>query len=456
MLSLLDLFETWFVRFSLAFIIGNPLNLLLMGASGGQVITNVPQNASMEPTIIMAISGIALLLLLLRWQRPLYYIKSNPHSIFVFVFLLFVIASTIWSDLPDVTFRRSILVTAVAIFATYFSTCFSYKQQLQNLGWGLGITALLSLAFGLFLPTYGRMSLPPHTGSWRGVFLHKNALGAHMAQTGVFFLTLFFTDVYGKHKKIAVVLVAISLFLVVASRSSTGLVAFATMTVALFICNILRFRSTVIVPVLILIIFMWGGFTFYAQNNAEELAGVLGKDVGLTGRDAIWKAVGDMINLRPLLGYGYEAFWYSPYSASATVTRILGWAVPHSHNGLLELLLAVGWLGTIPYLLSFVFNIVKSIQLIQNNGTVEAIWPILFLLFMILSNSTEKNIMTAYVWSSYVWITLLPLNLKDVPFTTTQPAYSGLHLDEVQVDAFKAEGRGQKLDVLHSTKNRYR
>ena len=44
----------------------------------------------------------------------------------------------------------------------------------------------------------------------------------------------------------------------------------------------------------------------------DLLFSLLGKDATLTGRTGIWSAVIDSIAKRPLLGYGYQAFWLAP------------------------------------------------------------------------------------------------------------------------------------------------
>ena len=45
--------------------------------------------------------------------------------------------------------------------------------------------------------------------------------------------------------------------------------------------------------------------------DGNSLVRAMGKDWTLTGRTAIWTAVVERIDQRPLFGYGYDAFWSS-------------------------------------------------------------------------------------------------------------------------------------------------
>jgi O-antigen ligase len=71
----------------------------------------------------------------------------------------------------------------------------------------------------------------------------------------------------------------------------------------------------------------------------------------LTGRLPLWELSSTYVWQRPVFGYGFDSFW--------TPDRIrffsaqLQWAVPHSHNGFIELALDLGGAGLIIYLIQF-------------------------------------------------------------------------------------------------------
>ncbi len=65
---------------------------------------------------------------------------------------------------------------------------------------------------------------------------------------------------------------------------------------------------------------------------------MIGKDPTLTGRTDIWGYVIPYIYQRPLLGWGYVAFWSTTNPAAMVIAEELHWFAPQAHNGLLEML----------------------------------------------------------------------------------------------------------------------
>ena len=82
---------------------------------------------------------------------------------------------------------------------------------------------------------------------------------------------------------------------------------------------------------------------------------LLGKDVTLTGRTGIWSAVLDSIAKRPLLGYGYQAFWLGLEGESYRVILAVSWVLAQAQNGFLDVTLEMGIAGLTIVLLVFGF-----------------------------------------------------------------------------------------------------
>jgi O-antigen ligase len=78
----------------------------------------------------------------------------------------------------------------------------------------------------------------------------------------------------------------------------------------------------------------------------DEFMEMIGKDPSLTGRTEIWAWAIFNIHLKPLLGWGYLAFWTRQNPAAMQIADALHWEAPQAHNGLLEMLLFVGLVGT--------------------------------------------------------------------------------------------------------------
>ena len=64
------------------------------------------------------------------------------------------------------------------------------------------------------------------------------------------------------------------------------------------------------------------------------------------GRTDIWVLVMRSIAKRPLLGYGYYAFWQGLKGESGNIIVAAHWVFGYAHNGVLEIWLQLGLVGT--------------------------------------------------------------------------------------------------------------
>ena len=71
----------------------------------------------------------------------------------------------------------------------------------------------------------------------------------------------------------------------------------------------------------------------------------VGKDSTLSQRTIIWAAAWDAAVKRPILGYGFAAFWKGLYGPSQSVVLIAGWGLEQAQDGFLDVWLEVGVVG---------------------------------------------------------------------------------------------------------------
>jgi O-antigen ligase len=127
------------------------------------------------------------------------------------------------------------------------------------------------------------------------------------------------------------------------------------------------------------------GFTIWLAPDL--LLKAIGKDPTLTGRTQIWKAVLDQVALNPYLGYGFAAFWSDDSVPAKFIRKQTHWLVPTAHNGWIDLLVQVGWIGVGLFAAVFLLNIV--VTLIRAVSTNEY-FPILFLTIFGVFSLTES------------------------------------------------------------------
>jgi exopolysaccharide production protein ExoQ len=137
--------------------------------------------------------------------------------------------------------------------------------------------------------------------------------------------------------------------------------------------------------------------------DLDSMAGMLGRDSTLTGRTNIWAMALESIAERPVLGYGYNAFWNVAPEADR-ISTILHWKVPHAHNGFIDLTLQLGVVGLALYLAIYFVAIRRAVNLANATPEQEAIWPLAYLAFTLLYQMTESTILAGntFVWMIFV------------------------------------------------------
>jgi len=406
-------FEYAYACFALCFFMANPINVLTLGAGGGQLIEDAESNFLL-PGLSMALYMVAFVILAINWRMVIDRFLSNPQFLLLMLFIAIIIASRQWSAYPTYTMRRGILIAGATAFALFFSMRFRFIAQLKILAVAMSAATILCLLFGLFLPTYGVMSLPPHVGAWRGTHIHKNDLGPQMALIAIFLWTVRSARVFKSLGNLMLVFVIVcAIFLTVASKSTTAQLSLVAMGLIFVVCNLLRLNYRLMVSAISSIMLIAGATAVYLQSNIGQFLGYFGKGSDLSGRDALWPPIMEMVSRRPLLGYGYEGFWRGDGSPASIVWKSTGWPTPHAHNGFLDILLAIGWVGGIIFLLSFFLTLTTSFKLLRLSKLTYAICPIIVLVFIVLSNTTESNLFTSDAWILYMWACFFPWALAN-------------------------------------------
>ena len=312
-----------------------------------------------------------------------------------------------WSVAPDETLRRSIALFLTTIFGVYLAERYDSYTFLRMLMWVLIACIVLSLVFIFAVPHLGIMQHNPHVGAWRGVFVHKNVLGRYMVVAIVVFAVLATWKAWEGEKPIRWLwfFVALALFLLLMSQSRSPLAAGAVVLLGLPLANVLRLKplmSLAGVTIALALVIVIGAA---AWLNFELLLGGLGRDATLTGRTTIWELVLDKIHERPMLGYGYSAFWADPNGPVSDVWAVSRWNATHAHSGLLEVWLGVGLVGLTLFALGFISTIAAALRDIRSEGGGESLWILVFLSLFLAISVTESSILgrNTLFWIMYVY-----------------------------------------------------
>ena len=308
--------------------------------------------------------------------------------------------SVMWSVAPDVTFRRTVALFGTTAFGVYLASRYSVHDLLRLLGWVLTAIVVLSVVTVFFFPNHG---ISPEDGTWRGIFVHKNALGRAMALACLAFLfRVCQRGIANRLASLALLLLAVVALL--GSRSVAGLLTAVTVAVTMPLWPVFRLRRTLMVAAAVFILIVVGGSAIWLITASDVMVSAVGKDPSLTGRAGLWLAVVESIATRPWLGHGYSAFWLGWGGESATIWRTLEWRPPHAHNGFLDLGLELGGVGIALFVVGLATALGRSAVVIRRTATAYGLWPIAYLMFIVMINLAESTIMVrnGVFWMLYV------------------------------------------------------
>ena len=151
---------------------------------------------------------------------------------------------------------------------------------------------------------------------------------------------------------------------------------------------------------------------FGEARIADNLGSSLIGDPTLTGRDLIWRYVGDKFDGSPIVGVGYGAIWQvGPELESALKELGIGWLlVNEAHNGYLEIAAQLGIVGIcclLIYVMATLLNVISYWAKLEQNSLCGAGALATYIFWgLILSNITESLYFQAGNGSSCIFIFL--------------------------------------------------
>ncbi len=315
---------------------------------------------------------------------------------------LLAMLSVLWSDAPTVSFRRAAALLGSSVFGLYLATRYPLRTLLRLLLAVSVIAIGLSFLVGIALPAYAIDEI----GAWQGVFGQKNQLGQFMALSAVLWL-LYVVSV--KRHRFLIGFGVLSVVLVILSKSATALVLLVTLAAVLILVRLWRLHYTIALPILTIVAMVSGYIIVGVASNPGGVTNVLGKDSGLTGRTQLWSLVWQMIRARSWFGYGYGGFWLGFQGPSAPVWRATGWNPPNAHNGFLDLMLDLGIVGLLIFVPVMVVALRNALALARRGHLLDTAFPLLFLIFLLVSNITESYLVA---YNSLSWVLFVALTIQ--------------------------------------------
>jgi exopolysaccharide production protein ExoQ len=358
-------------------------------------------NDTMGHNVIIATS-ICLIIVVLILSK-LSQIVSSCITMKWFTWLsILALASTAWSQFPLATIRGSIYLVLNTLFAFYLYWRFK-RQQLMKLLYLLGWVCLgASLVLIVFFPQFGVFKGAGEE-FWQGIYLNKN----QCSMMTVFFLAaacyVKLTGIFARLLRLLQICLSVSV--IVMSQSRTGWVLLACLMAYLSFDKLLhRFRADNKIVVAVFSAAIVLPLVAGAVSNWRKVTYYLGKDPTLTGRTQIWNSAIESAIKRPMVGYGYEAFWNGLKGESANASLMSGWAVSSTHNGWLAVWLTLGAIGVSILFCTLFKGIKDAIRCLSADASSYFRWcSCMILLTLVLSMDEEQMLVpNDLTWILYI------------------------------------------------------
>jgi exopolysaccharide production protein ExoQ len=346
--------------------------------------------------IFLGIYFVSFALLAFRWQITLIFLRTN---LWILLLLGLAVVSISWSSIPDVALRKVISLIGTICFALYLGSRYSFEQHLKLYGWTFGIAVVFSFLFALALPEYGISSLDAVSGSWRGIYPHKNGLGESMFSS---FLTFYFLSiVHKKYQLLFRIFCLLSIVLIVFGQSATSLVSVVFILAIAQVLNYLSLKSKTSVLLVLLFIIFSALLMFLIAVNFNAFLEANNKDITLTGRTPLWESLWGFIQQKPWLGYGYGSFFSDSHRESDLLWKVHRWNPVHAHNGYIQLWLHLGIVGLSVFMFGYAKCLFNSLFKYLITKDLKMLWVFLFLLYTVTLNLTEISFLTS---QGLIWI----------------------------------------------------
>lgn len=294
--------------------------------------------------LVLAYYAVWLPLLLVDYRR---FARHLSGAWLPLLFTAYVCFSVFWSQAAGISARAAVQYSSHILCAYIAARTISVRTLVVGALIGVFIVLLYSLKVaGYALDTIDG------TINFVGAFGSKNQIG-FFSSLGIFLSLVFL--VFYRRSWLSFIwtapIILLSVYMLAIAHSATSV---ASLPVVLGIVALLT-MSKVLSRRYRRVLFVVGAGALLAGVMAamnlgllDAVLGIFGKDSTLTGRTYLWEQGWEAAQQRPLLGYGYAAYWVQGFAdperlwAEFYISTRTGF---HFHNTYVETLVELGFIG---------------------------------------------------------------------------------------------------------------
>jgi exopolysaccharide production protein ExoQ len=371
--------------------------------SQGVVSTASTQDSSTANTLdrIIKVCMISMSVYVIATRWSLTRMLAKTSNVGAAAVLSLAALSAVWSIDRSATLLRFISLASIVLICFAISLSGWHRRRFQQLALPpLMFILVVSLVLGVIFPD--RITELgediSQKDAWHGITFTKNQFGM-IASLGVIICANRWLA--GEGRKIwSIAGAAVAFACLVLSRSSTS--QFATMLAVLFMVLVMRvpiirqrysthvavaIAATIILYELVIQNVIPGAYTLLAP-----VRGLTGKDATFSARTIIWDIVKQHIQSAPYLGSGYGAYWLGPVATSPSYVFVytMFFYPSEAHNGYLEIVNDLGFVGLICLFAFLVTYVRQAIQLMRIDRSQASLYLALLIQQMVMNMSESE------------------------------------------------------------------
>lgn len=315
--------------------------------------------------------------------------RALPYLTPFLVLLALAACSSLWSQAPEASFRRSISLASLMALAVYAHTVLgtvAFCRVHVVVTW---IAAGASLAAAVLIPS-SAYDMGEYANAIRGVFNQKNSLGDAMVAG-----TLALMYVVLKRRRVIALDIAtlvMAAVIIKLAQSTTALLLFMMIVTSTLYALLLMRGTAGSIFCMILLTVLILSFILVITMDPKAVYGALGKNETLTGRVQIWTAVKQASGGWPLLGFGYSAFWLPDTHMVGDIWYEVGWKAPSAHSGYIDTIVQIGLVGLAVLGWIAVLTAFRALKALGTGLLAEGWWALTMLGILAFYNYDESSL----------------------------------------------------------------
>ncbi len=388
------------------------------------VVEDYAAGSPLDRTVFIVLILLALWVLFRRRERVLGLLRANGALVLLFLLMA---ASMLWSQFPYVTLKRFVRGSGTLLMALVVLSEDDPAEAVRRLLRAFFLVMIpLTLLFIHGLPWLGTR-MDDFGRSWVGLSYTKNNLGQLASSAALYCLWSVLENRSIRRNGLVYACLATSLYLLAGSRSVTSLGAFALGAGLLLLLRggraIIQ-RTTGFLLLLILILAVALPLVSDLALHRPFLQAAVestGRNMTFTGRTPLWGAVFGYVLRRPVLGYGYGAFWLGNLGNNLWARFV--WEPNQAHNGYLDILVDLGFVGLGVFLL-FLLQAFRAVVASFRDNYAFASLALAFMVMICFANLFESSFirLNHQLWCLFLQVAVACSKRVPAPQLTAAPA----------------------------------